>query len=82
MAAHSKSTRTNLPNANIHYAMTSRDVKSYESAILKWAIIGQSSQNANIDYAMTSRHVNSSEAAILKWAIIGQTCQTLIFTMQ
>ena len=43
VATHSKSSRTNLPKANIDYATTSRVVKSSEADILKWPIIGKTS---------------------------------------
>ena len=37
-------------NANIDYAMTSRDVQFTNPPFCEWAIIGQTSQNTNIDY--------------------------------
>ena len=58
--------RANLPNANSEYAATSRDVKSYESAILRAGDNGANLPNANIDYATTSRDVKSYESAILR----------------
>ena len=58
--------RPSLPNANIDYAMTSRDVKSYESAILRVGDNRANLPNANIDYATTSRDVKSYESAILR----------------
>ena len=48
---------------NIAYATTSRDVKNYESAILR---VGDNRTNANIDYATTSPYVKSYESAILR----------------
>ena len=55
-----------IPNANIEYAMTSRAVKSYESAILRVGDNMANLPNANIDFATTSRDVKSYESAILR----------------
>ena len=55
-----------LPNDNIDYATTSRDVKSYESAILRVGDNRANLPNANSDYAATSRAVTSYESAILR----------------
>ena len=56
----------NLPNANSDYAATSRDVKSYESTILRVGDDRENLPNANIDYATTSRDVKRYESAILR----------------
>ena len=47
-------------------AATSRDVKSYESAILRVGDNRANLPNANSDYAPTSRDVKSYESAILR----------------
>ena len=65
--------RADLPNANIDYATTSRDVKSYESAILRVGDNRANLSNANIDYATTSRDVKVTNPPFCEWAIIGQT---------
>ena len=46
--------------------MTSRDIKSYESAILRVGDNRASLPNANNAYAATSRDVKSYESAILR----------------
>ena len=75
--------RANIPNANNDYAATSRDVKSYESAILRVGDNRANTPNANSDYATTSRDVKKvTKLPFCEWAIIGQTFQTLISTMQ
>ena len=74
--------RANIPNANIDYATTSRDVKSYESAILRVGDNRANLPNANIDYATTSRDVKVTNLPFCEWPIIGQPSQTLIVTMQ
>ena len=58
--------RANIPNANSDYAATSRDVKSYESAILRVGDNRANIPNTNIYYATTSRDVKSYESAILR----------------
>ena len=74
--------RANLPNANSDYAATSRDVKSYISAILRVGDNRANLPNANSDYAATSRDVKSYESAILRVGDNRANPQTLIVTMQ
>ena len=55
-----------MPNSNRYYAMTSRDVKSYEPAIFRVGDNRTNMPNSNSDYAATSRGVKSYECAILR----------------
>ena len=55
-----------MPNSNRYYAMTSPDVKSYESAIFRVGDNRTNMPNSNRYYAMTSRDIKSYESAILR----------------